>query len=49
MSMRLPSCCRQEMRINLESPRFVEAICQKCRDIVYIKKHIELRPQLIDD
>lgn len=37
------------MKVRLESPRFVEAICQTCRDTVYIKKSIELRPQLIDD
>lgn len=47
--MKLPSCCQQEMQVRLESPRFIEAICQKCKDTVFIKKRTDFRPQLIDD
>ncbi len=47
--MKLPTCCKEEMQVKIESPRFIEAVCNKCRDSVYVKKIVELRPQLIDD
>ena len=45
----IPSCCGKEMRINIETPRFLEVQCEKCGDVVYIKKNVEQKPVLIDD
>ncbi|MBI2232930.1 MAG: hypothetical protein HYU56_03335 [Candidatus Aenigmarchaeota archaeon] len=47
--MKLPVCCKEEMKMKLESPRFIEAVCMKCQDSVFVKKLVELKPQLIDD
>jgi hypothetical protein len=40
--MKLPSCCSQEMKVKLESQRFVEVACQNCNDIIYLKKTARL-------
>lgn len=48
--MKLPVCCGKEMKVNLNLGRFVEAGCEKCGDVVYIKKIGETnRPIMIDD
>lgn len=47
--MELPECCGSEMKSNMELGRFVEAKCNRCGDVVYIKRLSELKPQLIDD
>lgn len=48
--MKLPTCCGKEMKINMDLGRFLEVNCNKCGDVVYIKKVGETnRPILIDD
>lgn len=44
-----PNCCGFEMKISLETPRFYEMRCEKCNDIVYVKKNAETKPVLLDD
>ena len=46
----LPSCCGSKMKKSLELGRFVEALCKKCDDVVYVKKKNDLKgPEMIDD
>ena len=45
----VPTCCGKEMKINIETPRFLEVQCEKCGDVVYIKKNVDQRPVMIDD
>ncbi len=47
--MSLPKCCGSIMKINVETQMFYELVCQNCGDAVYIKKDVELKPQMIDD
>ena len=47
--MELPACCGLEMKPNLVLGRFIEAKCNKCQDVVYIKQYSKAVPQLIDD
>jgi len=47
----LPSCCGRAMVASLELGRFLEAKCEKCGDLVYVKKRSAEggRPVLLDD
>lgn len=45
----LPTCCGKQMKIRLETPRFYEVECEKCKDSVYVRKNVELKPVLLDD
>ncbi|MBI2076150.1 MAG: hypothetical protein HYT72_02790 [Candidatus Aenigmarchaeota archaeon] len=36
--IKAPMCCRTEMKVNMVLGRFVEMICPKCGDVVYVKK-----------
>ena len=45
----VPKCCGKRMRVNLETTRFIEAWCDVCDDIVYIKKDEIKGPQMLDD
>lgn len=36
-AMRLPVCCGSEMTSVTELGRFVEAVCDSCGDVVYVK------------
>ena len=47
--MELPRCCEREMRVTAETGKFVEAHCDLCGDVVYIKKTAVVKPQLLDD
>lgn len=47
--MELPVCCGKQMSSNLELGRFVEVQCEKCGDIVYVKKYASQRPVMLDD
>ncbi|MBI2579119.1 MAG: hypothetical protein HYW26_05385 [Candidatus Aenigmarchaeota archaeon] len=42
-------CCGREMKLKIETLRFSEFGCEKCGDIVYIKKISSSKPQLLDD
>lgn len=44
-----PVCCGKQMRIKMETQRFYEVECETCMDSVYVKKKVELKPELIDD
>ncbi len=37
------------MRLGLETPKFLEASCGVCGDVVYIKKDKTEKPQMLDD
>lgn len=37
------------MRLGLETPKFWEAHCDLCGDVVYVKKDRVEKPQLLDD
>jgi len=45
----MPNCCGAEMSVNIELGRFIEAVCGRCGDVVYIKKRSLATPQMIDD
>ena len=45
----LPKCCGKIMKIVNDGIKFSEVICEKCGDVVYVKKSVEGLPQLIDD
>jgi len=47
--MKMPKCCGAEMKINMELSRFMEVKCEKCGDMVYLKKFDKSAPYLIDD
>lgn len=45
----LPRCCGKRMQKSVETQRFMEAWCDICDDIVYIRKDGTSRPQMLDD
>ncbi len=45
----MPVCCGKNMKVKLETFKFLEVVCEKCGDIVYLKKGAEYKPQLLDD
>ncbi len=45
----LPKCCGNEMRVNVETSKFVEVQCSLCGDVVFVKKDEDNKPQLLDD
>lgn len=47
--MKLPMCCGKEMKVNLELGRFIEVQCNKCGDVIYLKKYAADKPVMIDD
>ena len=47
--MSLPRCCEKEMKIVMETGKFLEAHCEVCSDVVYVKKSTGARPQMLDD
>lgn len=47
--MPMPICCGKEMKITIETGKFIEAECKECGDVVYVKKDSFERPQMIDD
>lgn len=47
--MKLPMCCGNEMRANMELGRFTEVQCTKCGDIVYVKGFGARKPVMLDD
>ena len=49
MLLDLPKCCGIDMRMKLEMGKFLEVECEKCKDVVYVKKESSLKPQLLDD
>ncbi len=42
-------CCGKEMKLKIETLRFRELECNKCGDIIYVKKGMTGKPELIDD
>ena len=46
---KMPKCCGREMKISIETPRFIELQCEKCGDIVYVKKDAAQKPVMLDD
>ena len=47
--MKLPMCCGNYMKKSLELGRFLEAQCEKCGDVIYIKNTELQKPILLDD
>jgi len=47
--MSLPKCCGSQMKINVETSRFVEVQCEMCGDVVFVKKNDSDAPQMLDD
>ena len=47
--MELPLCCGAAMKPNIDLGRFTEAKCQRCGDVIYIKKFAQKKPVLLDD
>ena len=45
----IPKCCGKKMIISLEGIKFIEARCESCGDMVYIKKEEAHKPQMLDD
>lgn len=43
----VPRCCGDKMKKVVETTEFIEYICSKCSDTIYVKK--EARPILLDD
>lgn len=44
-----PKCCGREMKINIETTRFIELQCEKCGDVIYVKKDNAQKPVMLDD
>jgi hypothetical protein len=36
--MKTPKCCGENMNANMDLGRFVEVMCRRCGDIIYIKQ-----------
>jgi hypothetical protein len=49
MKYDIPDCCGRRMKTRMETSSFIELGCEKCGDLVYIKKNRSLKPALIDD
>ena len=47
--MSLPVCCGKEMKASIEVGKFIEAKCESCGDVVYVKKHPHKKPVMIED
>lgn len=47
--MELPQCCGTEMNPVIDLGRFIETKCEKCGDVVYIKRLAHIKPVLLDD
>jgi len=47
--MDLPMCCGKSMKVRLETFKFLGVACDRCGDIVYLKKQANAKPQMIDD
>lgn len=48
--MDIPECCGTKMKINIETSRFIELQCEKCGDIIYVKKEDNAqKPVMLDD
>ena len=47
--MKMPRCCEREMKVTVETSKFLETQCEVCGDVVYIKKDNALKPQMLDD
>ena len=47
--MKVPVCCGKEMKINMETPLYIEVECKTCGDAIFVKKDNIKKPQLIDD
>lgn len=45
----IPNCCGKEMKVNIETTRFIEVQCDKCGDVIYVKKNGSHKPVMIDD
>ncbi len=45
----LPKCCGRDMKIQMETSKFLEVQCPRCKDTVFIKKDSVEKPQLLDD
>lgn len=48
-NMNAPKCCGKLMRVDAETGKFLEMVCVQCGDIVYLKKSVAKKPQMIDD
>ena len=46
--MEIPKCCGKEMKIDIDTDRFIEVRCDVCGDVVFIKKETP-PPQMLDD
>ncbi len=42
-------CCSRKMEVALDLGRFTEMQCQRCGDVIYVKKAHALKPVMIDD
>jgi hypothetical protein len=49
MKYEIPECCGRRMKAWMETSSFIELSCEKCGDMVYLKKSQSLKPALIDD
>jgi hypothetical protein len=47
--MNLPVCCGKTMKPLLETAKFLEVHCNRCNDVVYVKKGTSEKPTMLDD
>lgn len=47
--MNLPRCCGEKMKVGVDTGKFLEVVCGQCDDVVYLKKGVAQKPQMIDD
>ena len=45
----IPKCCGSKMKVDIETTTFIELLCKKCGDRIYIKKPGAPKPQMLDD
>lgn len=49
LSMTEAVCCGRRMKVSLELGRFTEMLCERCGDVIYVKKLSSAKPVMIDD
>ena len=47
--MEIPKCCGKNMKMGIETSKFIETECDVCGDVVFVKKDSIQKPQMLDD
>jgi DNA-directed RNA polymerase subunit RPC12/RpoP len=47
--MEFPKCCGKQMKLDLETIRYIQLRCETCGDMVVIKRGDVPKPIMLDD